>query len=323
MPGNRKTVQLDEDGQEIRPKYLSNHTHYSPTDPDAKISTKPGKPRQLNYAGQLAVDDAHHVITGACASTAGSKDSAIFSEIMDQTLENLAKNDIETEEVLADAGYSSGESLQYCEDKNLDAWIPNFGQYKPEREGFVFNEKENRYECIKAGGNKAHLPFKRILTDSKGYQKKSYRSSEKDCRDCPLRAECCGKVAKFKKLEESIHKPLYDKMHEKLTGNKDYHRRLVKRRSSTVEPVLGTLMNYHNMRRINSRGMPQANKHVLMAALTYNLKKYLRFVVKKPSVLAQVISLKQGKMYTFLKTLFYDLKSSFLDHRNFRIWHWN
>jgi len=71
----------------------------------------------------LAVDDAHHVITGACASTAGSKDSAIFSEIMDQTIENLAKNDIETEEVLADAGYSSGESLQYCEDKNLDAWI--------------------------------------------------------------------------------------------------------------------------------------------------------------------------------------------------------
>src|SRR5690625_839312 len=72
--------------------------------------------------------------------------------------------------------------------------FPNFGQYKPEREGFVFNEKENRYECIKKGGNNAYLPFKRILTDSKGYQKKSFRSSEKDCRDCPLRAECCGKV---------------------------------------------------------------------------------------------------------------------------------
>jgi len=57
MPGNIKSIRLDEDGEEIRPKYLSNHTHYSPTDPDAKISTKPGKPRQLNYAGQLSVDD--------------------------------------------------------------------------------------------------------------------------------------------------------------------------------------------------------------------------------------------------------------------------
>src|SRR5690625_3571022 len=192
MPGNVKSIRLDEDGEEIRPKYLRNHTHYSLTDPDAKISTKPGKPRQLNYAGQLAVDDAHHVITGACATTSVSQDSAIFSEIMDQSLVNFAKNDIETEDVVADAGYSSSESLQYCEDKNLDAWIPNFGQYKPEREGFVFNEKENRYECIKKGGNNAYLPFKRILTDSKGYQKKSYRSSEKDCGKCPLRAACCG-----------------------------------------------------------------------------------------------------------------------------------
>ena len=121
MPGSIKTPQKDEDGEDIRPKFLSNHTHYSPTDPDAKISTKPGKPRQLNYAGQLAVDDKYHVITGACASTAGSKDSAIFAEIMNQTLENLSKNEIQIGEVLADAGYSSGTSLQYCEDKNLNA----------------------------------------------------------------------------------------------------------------------------------------------------------------------------------------------------------
>src|SRR5690606_32459960 len=184
MPGNSQSKRLDEDGEEIRPKYLSNHTHYSPTDPDAKISTKPGKPRQLNYAGQLAVDDAHHVITGACASTAGSKDSSIFSEIMEQTIHNLKQNDMEFDQVLADAGYSSGESLQYCQDHQIDAYIPSFGQYKPEREGFIFNKAQNRYECKKEGGNQAVLPFKRILTDSKGYQKKSYRSSEKDCGNC-------------------------------------------------------------------------------------------------------------------------------------------
>ncbi|MDH2207005.1 transposase [Empedobacter sp. GD03644] len=100
--------------------------------------------------------------------------------------------------------------------------------------------------------------------------------------------------------QESIHKPLYDKMHEKLTKNKAYHRRLVKRRSATVEPVLGTLINFFNLKRINSRGMSQANKHVLMSSLSYNLKKYLRFIFKTPSVLAQVVSLKQGK-YSFLQ----------------------
>ncbi len=61
MPGNTKSQRFDEDGKEIRPKFLSNHTHYSPTDPDAKISVKPGKARQLNYSAQLSVDDANHV----------------------------------------------------------------------------------------------------------------------------------------------------------------------------------------------------------------------------------------------------------------------
>ncbi len=304
MPGHVKTLQKDEDGEEIRPKFLSNHTHYSPTDSDAKIATKPGKPRQLNYAGQLAVDDKHHVITGACASTAGSKDSAIFSEIMEQTIKNLHQNDIKIEQALADAGYSSGESLQYCENNNIDAWIPNFGQYKPEREGFVFNQQENRYECVKEGGNKAFLPFKRILTDSKGYEKKSYRSSETDCGKCPLREQCCGKVTKFKKIEDSIHKPLYDRMHEKLNQNKNYTRFLTKRRSSTVEPVLGTLINHHNMKRVNSRGMTQANKHVMMAALAYNLKKYLKFTAKKPKIIAIAMEKSKGKLQTYLNRYF-------------------
>lgn len=303
MPGGRKTVQLDEDGEAIRPKFLSNHTHYSPTDPDAKIATKPGKPRQLNYAGQLAVDDKNHVITGACASTAGSKDSAIFHEIMDQTIENLNQNEIQIGEVIADAGYSSGASLQYCADKNIDAWIPNFGQYKPEREGFIFNAAKNQYECVQEGGHKAFLTYKGIKTDSKGYEKKTYRSSEKDCKDCPLRAQCCGQVSKFKKLDDSIHKPLYDKMHRKLTTNKAYHRRLVKRRSSTVEPVLGTLINHFNMRKINSRGMAQANKHVLMAALCYNLKKYLKFSRKLPQYLAQIMRIPKGIPFSIKKDI--------------------
>ncbi|NMH89999.1 transposase, partial [Flavivirga algicola] len=42
-------------------KYTSNKTHYSPTDPDARISVKPGKARKLNYLSQLSVDTAHHV----------------------------------------------------------------------------------------------------------------------------------------------------------------------------------------------------------------------------------------------------------------------
>jgi len=71
-------------------------------------------------------------------------------------------------------------------------------------------------------------------------------------------------------------------MHKKLTEKKGYAQKMARLRSSTVEPVLGTLINFLNMKRVNTRGIDLANKHVLMASLCYNLKKYLKFVSKKP-----------------------------------------
>jgi hypothetical protein len=53
-------------------------------------------------------------------------------------------------------------------------------------------------------------------------------------------------------------------------------------RSSTVEPVLGILINFLGMKKVNTRGIAQAEKHVLMAALCYNLKKLLKFKPKTP-----------------------------------------
>ena len=314
MPkGSQKGDKTDEYGNLIRPKYLSNHTHYSPTDPDAKISVKPGKARQLNYFGQIAVDDAHHVITGACSDFTDKRDSQCLEQIVELTKENLEENDIELEEVLADGGYSSGEALSYLHQNQINAFIPNFGQYKPEREGFIFNKELHQYECIKEGGNKAILSFKGEKTDSKGYTKRTYRSSESSCKNCPLREQCCGKVTKYKKIDDSIHKEHYDRMHQKLNQNPAYTKKMIRVRSKTVEPVIGTLINFTNMKRVNTRGIKNANKHVLMASLTYNLKKYLRFVVKKPTLELQRMSLKVSKAVTSCKTYLYAPITRFLD----------
>ena len=129
QPSNQNTRQVNDFGEEIRPRYLSNHTHYSPTDPDARISVKVGKARQLNYYGQISVDDAHHVITAALADHADKRDSQCLPALLDQTIKNLNENQIRIEQVAADTGYSSGEALRYCEEHNIEAYIPNFGLY--------------------------------------------------------------------------------------------------------------------------------------------------------------------------------------------------
>ena len=133
-------------------------------------------------------------------------------------------------------------------------------------------------------------------TNSKNgqYENKRYASSKSDCANCPLLEQCCGKKTKYKKLDDSIYKEYYDRMHKKLTERKSYSQRLYRMRSSTVEPVLGTLINFLNMRRVNARGIELANKHVLMAALSYNLKKYLKYT-KKPTA-ANVILMPMSKI---------------------------
>ena len=80
-------------------------------------------------------------------------------------------------------------------------------------------------------------------------------------------------------------------MHVKLQTQKA--KRMKKLRSSTVEPVLGTLVNYLGMRRVNTRGIEQANKCMLMAAIAYNLKKLLKFTTRKvqTSVAAMQVNL--------------------------------
>lgn len=283
MPKGRSATKGDEGS---RPKFVSNHTHYSTTDADARVSVKPGKPRQLNYSAQASVDTAHHVITHIQTDYADKRDSQCLPSMLSNTIDNLCQHHLQVEEVYADAGYSSGEALKALEDHHITGYIPNFGQYKPSREGFTYDKQNDRYVCSQ--GN--YLPFKKLTTTSLGYKMKVYRSSSKDCGHCPLRSVCIGK-SDFKKIDDSIDKPLYDRMHARMqTVNREKIRRL---RSSTVEPVLGTLVNYLAMRRVNTRGIKQASKCILMSAIAYNLKKLLKWEQRK--IKTAVMALKKAE----------------------------
>jgi len=102
-----------------RGKYLSNKTHYSPSDPDARIAVKPGKPRELYYSGQIAVDTAHHVITHAESFTADGKDCRDLITITEQLQTRLQRHGMQIEKLLADGAFSSGENYQYLEQNNI------------------------------------------------------------------------------------------------------------------------------------------------------------------------------------------------------------
>ena len=213
------------------------------------------------------------------ADFADKRDSQSLPAILVNTIVNLKAHDIKINEVLADTGYSSGGALKALEFHHIKGYIPNFRQYKPTREGFTFDPQNDRYICSQG----AFVSYKKTYADAKGNIKKHYRASSLDCKTCPLRPTCIGKSFE-KTIEDAIDKPYYDRMHERMQTDKAKIMR--KLRQSTVEPVLGTLVNFLNMKRINARGINQANKHVLMAALAYNLKKYMNYSIKVRNVKA-------------------------------------
>jgi hypothetical protein len=73
------------------------------------------------------------------------------------------------------------------------------------------------------------------------------------------------------------------------------------------------------MKKINYRGKAQANKHVLMAALTYNLKKLMKFDRKKPTIKALEMSKSMEKALGLFKTLKTDLHILVLSLANFTL----
>jgi transposase len=165
---------------------LSNKTHYNPHDPDARISVKPGKARKLNYHCSMAVDTAEGVISHIQADFADGRDSQYLLRISMQVQNRLKKNELSMTDLLADAGYSNGSNYNYLEQRGITGWIPVFGKYKPEIEGFSYNKEKDEYRCPM---NKP-LPFKGFHTNQDGTVLKIYRTATKDCKTCPMKSTC-------------------------------------------------------------------------------------------------------------------------------------
>lgn len=254
---------------------MSNENWTSTTDPDSRLAKKGYKPLSLQYNVHISVDTSSHVICGVLADYADKRDSRSIVEILKQTGKSLSSNGILLKEVLADTNYSSGSVLRYFEDNHINAYIPNHGLYKPVKEGFVFLDQENCYVCPE--GKKLQYKGIRKRSDSDNYINQ-YRTLKKDCDNCPQRTSCIGKKG-YKSIEDTIDKPFYDRMHRRINSRRGWEMR--KLRSSTVEPVLGSLIENNGMAKVKTKGIALAHKHALLAATAYNIKKLIKFVANR------------------------------------------
>lgn len=261
-------------------KYTSNKTHYSPVDPDARVSVKPGKARKLNYAAQMAVDTEHHVITHIQADLADKKDSRILQDFSLKLKNRLHTKGFLWNTLLPDTGYSSGENYAFLEQQGIESYIPPHGTYKGGPEGFTYHKHGDYWLCSQ--GQK--VTFRKIQIEKSGNKKKLYLTKPSQCKGCPIKRQCIGGSPE-RRITITAYMEEYERAIKRVKSKKG--RALKLNRSATVEPVFGTLIEFMGMRKVNTRGISNANKGMLMAAMAYNLKKYLRFTQNHVETITQ------------------------------------
>lgn len=79
-------------------------------------------------------------------------------------------------------------------------------------------------------------------------------------------------------------------------------------RQSTVEPVFGTLNEFIRLRKVNTIRIRQANKCMHLAAIAYNLKKYLKSTTKKAKSVANALLIDVSFSFSIINKKYWPFK---------------
>ena len=152
----------------------------------------------------MAVDTAEGAVSHIQADFADGRYSQYLTDISSQVRNRLRKNELVMTDLLGDAGYSNGANYDFLEQRKVTGWIPVFGKYKPEIEGFPYDKERDEYSCPM----NRPLPFKGFRTNRNGSVLKSYRAAPKDCKACPMKSQCAPNT-KSKKITRTVYDEEY------------------------------------------------------------------------------------------------------------------
>ncbi|MDB5270738.1 MAG: hypothetical protein JWP58_3778 [Hymenobacter sp.] len=212
---------------------------------------------------------ARGVISHVQADFADKRDSLHLPRLLTGLQRRLQTHELRLRNLLADAGYANGPNYARLEAEQVTAWIPVFGQYKPDIEGFTYNRRTDAFTCPEGQA----LPFQKYDTNQDGGWHKIYCAPCRTCQQCP-RKPLCAPRAKRKQINRTIYDAAYRRAWLRQQTRRGQRQRRV--RQGTVEPVFGNLLHHYGLRRLNVRGHAGAHKTMLLTAVAYNLKKLLK-----------------------------------------------
>ena len=275
-------------------------TLLSPTDPDARLTRKYGQ-TILGYKDHRMVDDQSGVITATVTTDAGTAESHMLDEVLDQHELNVGSA---PHTVVADKGYGTADVYESMAQREITPCIPHqnhkggkgVGIY--EARHFKYDQASDAYLCPNGQW------LRRYSTTKDGGGR--YRAVKGVCAACPMRSLCTN-AKDGRRLTRHAGQEWIDWADG--CYSREHRRRLCKRRMYRAEGSFADAANNHGYKRARWRGLAGMTIQNLLVATTQNLRKLMRARRRKPGMAASVaitsgFSHLRDHLYRLLSSIF-------------------
>jgi transposase len=214
------------------------------------------------YNVQTAVD-AEHALIVAHAVVLDASDIRCLKPMAEAAKHAL---ELETFNVVADAGYSNGEQVAHCEAVGIIPYVPVMRTVNNQGDGTLFGRTDFRYE--RESDTYICPGDKRLLRKHTNHKDRytMYKASSADCAACSLKSRCTQ--APRRGLARHLYEDALNRMHERVTPE------AMRLRRCTVEHPFATIKyRIFGHPRLLVRGLTGARAEIGIATMAYNLKR--------------------------------------------------
>ncbi len=239
----------------------------SVSDPDTrKMPTAQGM--VVGYNAQVAVDAKHKLI----AAEEVTNEVTDYQQLANVALEAKANLELQTAEVVADAGYYNAAEVSRCVEAGLTPLIPKAdtsantarGLYGKSR--FKYDGQKDVYVCP-AG---AELTY-RFNTYELGREIRYYQAG--GCQSCALKQQCTRNKAN-RRITREANEGLMEAMAARMKAQPEKF----KLRKELAEHPFGTIKRWSGYTHFLLKGLVKVRTEWSLTTLAYNLKRVLNLV---------------------------------------------
>lgn len=248
-------------------------------DPEAPFGLDKQKTYRPLYNAQV-VRDVETDLVLAHATTATTSDAGLLPSMIERT---VAATGRPLRELLADAGYTSGEDLAHCRLRGVTLYAPwnenafteakraaGKGAAQIPKDQFVFDRTTQTYRCPQDKPMKRRERSRRQRADGTEFVVEIYQASPSDCAACALKPRCLRANAKARTVRRREHEELIEE--HKVWMQRPESKERYRLRCQTVERCFADLKAHRGLQRFSGRTLKRADAQVGLTILAHNLR---------------------------------------------------